>query len=75
MRKSEGVLLDGGGRGPRWQGSVLCCRAACHAGPSQLVPYRFLLSGFRLVIPHLTPPHRGMPSAPPGRQTPGVTHS
>ena len=58
MRKSEGVLLDGG-CGPRWQGSVMCGRAACHAGPSPLVPYRFLLSGFRLVIPHRTPPHRG----------------
>jgi hypothetical protein len=66
MRGSEGVLLDGGGG-----------RAAhdcVPAGPSQRVPHRLLLNGVRQVGPHLTP-HRGMPSAPPGRQAPRVTHS
>ena len=63
MRKSDGVLRDGGGgavldgRVRSWVAGPLS--TACPAGPSQLGPYRFLLSDFRLVIPHITTPERG----------------
>ena len=79
----RGCSWTAGGRGPRWPGSVLGCRAAldcvpswvpgqlstsCPAGPSQMVPYRLVLqSAFLSVAPQLAPPHRGKHRPPPAR--------